>query len=429
MSNALAIATVTATLKQIVEQAAQSVVDGARVRLGRPDTTAANQDSRIYLYLYQVTPNAALRNADLPSRDSAGKLTARPQAALELHYLLAFCGEENDLTPERMMGAVVRDLHARPIIPRELIERLIGDGGDWHEVLGDADLHQAVEQVRLTPVSLLLDDQSKLWSVFFQTPHARCLTYRTSVVLIDAVESGGPVRPVLRRGKADRGVQTQLGPFPHLTELRIDDPATADWRPRLPSYPAARLGWRLTLKGSNLGGDSVQVEFQHLRLGLTHVLTPASARADEIIVDLPAQEGATEAERWPAGLYSIQARITRAGETYLSNMLPLALAPHITQVEPTSPIHPVNGDVKLILHCVPAANPKQDAVVFLAGPPLVARPDEQTPDAWSVTLEKAPTVSDELVYLRVAGVNSMPFKPSPAEHLLVFDEAQMVTIT
>ena len=64
MSNALAIATVTTALAQIVRTAAQSVVNGADVLTGRPDPNASPAH-RIHLFLYQVSPNGAMRNSDL----------------------------------------------------------------------------------------------------------------------------------------------------------------------------------------------------------------------------------------------------------------------------------------------------------------------------------------------------------------------------
>lgn len=424
MSNHLAIATVTAVLQKIVETAARSEVPGAEVRIGRPDTAVANQGARIALYLYQVAPNAALRNNDLPTYDSAGKLVSRPQAALELYYLLSFQGEESDQTPERMMGAVIRDLHARPLLSHEIIERRIG--GDF--ILGASDLHQEVELVRLTPFFLSLDEASKLWSVFFQTPHARFLTYRASVVLIDAVEASGPARPVLRRGEDDQGVQTLVGPFPYLSELRIDNPITANWRPQLPSYPSAQLGWRLTLRGSNLGGEIVHVCFKHPLLENPHQLTPVSVNINEIVVDLPQQEGENDAERWPAGIYTVSVNTTQGDETHVSNVLPLALAPHITEIQPPNPIDPINDSVTLIICCNPSAHPKQTTTIMLAGREYSAKPDEAMPEAWTIKVEKAPKVKGELLYLRVDGVDSMPFKPAEAKQSLVFDDAQMVTI-
>ncbi len=74
------------------------------------------------------------------------------------------------------------------------------------------------------------------------------------------------------------------------------------------------------------------------------------------------------------------------------------------------------------------AHPKQTASVLLAGREFSAKPDETTPEAWTIKVEKALKVKDELIYLRVDGVDSMPFKPAETEQSLVFDDAQMVTI-
>ena len=68
----------------------------------------------VNVFLYQVTPNAAWRNADLPTRRANGDLIQRPQAALDLHYLLTFYGDESLLQPQRVLGSVVRTLHCGP---------------------------------------------------------------------------------------------------------------------------------------------------------------------------------------------------------------------------------------------------------------------------------------------------------------------------
>jgi len=92
MSNHLAIATVTATVRHILQRAADVDVPGTSVSTGRPDTLT-DDGARINVYLYQVTPNAAWRNIDLPWRDSDANMTQRPRAALDLHYLLSFTGD------------------------------------------------------------------------------------------------------------------------------------------------------------------------------------------------------------------------------------------------------------------------------------------------------------------------------------------------
>ena len=109
MSNHLAIATVTATLSQIIGTAVSAVVPGADVTTLRPDAPQDNnRHTRVNLFLYQVTPNSAWRNADLPSRRPDGTLSQRPQAALDLYYLITFYGDENQLEPQRLLGSVFR---------------------------------------------------------------------------------------------------------------------------------------------------------------------------------------------------------------------------------------------------------------------------------------------------------------------------------
>ena len=89
MSNYLAIATVTAALQTKLIKAAE-VVDEAVVTTSRPNGNDGAVTPAINIFLYQVIPNAAYRNCDLPTRRSNGHLAQRPQAALTLHYLLSF---------------------------------------------------------------------------------------------------------------------------------------------------------------------------------------------------------------------------------------------------------------------------------------------------------------------------------------------------
>ena len=93
MSNYLAIATVTAALQTKLIKAAE-VFDGAVVTTSRPNGNDGAVTPAINIFLYQVIPNAAYRNCDLPTRRSDGHLAQRPQAALTLHYLLSFLGDD-----------------------------------------------------------------------------------------------------------------------------------------------------------------------------------------------------------------------------------------------------------------------------------------------------------------------------------------------
>src|SRR5215210_1300111 len=98
MSSALAIASVTAVLKDLLDNA---VIDHSlSAAVGGPVTVTALSPGQIKpgddgvvnrqlnLFLYHVTPNTGWRNVDLPSRDSRGNRVANPPLALDLYYLL-----------------------------------------------------------------------------------------------------------------------------------------------------------------------------------------------------------------------------------------------------------------------------------------------------------------------------------------------------
>jgi hypothetical protein len=86
MSNHLAIATVTASLCQILQEAVdndQPVVSGAKVTNDRPNKLeTASPVPGVNVFLYQVTPNAAWRNTDLPSRRGNGTAVVQPPRSL-----------------------------------------------------------------------------------------------------------------------------------------------------------------------------------------------------------------------------------------------------------------------------------------------------------------------------------------------------------
>lgn len=199
MSNHLAIATVTAALREVVYGAITAAVSGSDVSFARPATEdGENGDAapRANLFLYGVTPNPSWRNEDLPTRGPGGALMQRPRAALDLHYLISFYGKDADLEPQRMLGSVVRALHARPALTRNDIAAAIAS----HTFLELSDLAEQPESVRFTPVSLSLEELSKLWSVLFQTPYALTVAYQGTVVFIEAeAEAPKPTFPVRGR--------------------------------------------------------------------------------------------------------------------------------------------------------------------------------------------------------------------------------------
>lgn len=410
MSGASIIASVTTELAHRVRSAAQSVIPGADVLTTHPDGKPLHHP-RVRLFLYRATPNVALSNDDLPSRQADGTLVVRTSVALDLHYLLAFYGDENQLEPQKMLGAVVRELHTRPMLAK-------------------SSLADAVERVRFTPQHLSLDEMSKLWSIFFQAPYALSIAYQCSVVTIHSETMPSPVLPVLQRGKGDTGPLALPGAYPLLDNLHIGEPADRGLQPRPPSYPAAQLGHLLTLNGQNLGGDVVKVIFTHLTLAIskTLVIADADCSATEIAVQLP--DDAAALNDWAAGFYKVTVELVQAGVVRTTNPLSFALAPKLLAIAPANPVPRIAGKATLTLNFKPAMHGSQTVSLQMADREVAAGPWAMGATSLTFEIADAPSLSNTSVRLRVDGVDSLPYikvyTPPPAR--LEFDPQQQVTL-
>lgn len=108
MSNYLAIATVTATIQRVLQDAIGADVPGIFVTTEHPGASVEGiPKKRVNLFLYQATPNPAWRNNDLRSCRPKGELIKQAQAGLDLFYILSFYGEEKKLEPQRLLGSTV----------------------------------------------------------------------------------------------------------------------------------------------------------------------------------------------------------------------------------------------------------------------------------------------------------------------------------
>jgi hypothetical protein len=127
MSNSLAIAAVTATLRRLLDQGLNAELPGTRVSTRPPDRARENHTgNQVNLFLYQTLPNAAWRNI-APGPASPGGASV-PPLALNLYYLLSAYGQnEDDPDPysHRLLGEAMRILHDHPVLdPREIREAL-----------------------------------------------------------------------------------------------------------------------------------------------------------------------------------------------------------------------------------------------------------------------------------------------------------------
>jgi hypothetical protein len=359
MSNFWAIATVTATLElEVLQGAASAAVPGATVTMTRPDAAGGGPPAaRVNLYLYQVTPNAAWRNNDVPTRNSNGDLVGRPRVALDLHYLLTFYGDETHLEPQRLLGSVALAMHVKPMLTRDMIRRTIANPA--FQYLAQSNLADEIELVKLTPLPLSLEELSKLWSVFFQTQYALSMAYQATVVLIEGEEAPRTVLPVLER-------EIFVVPFRHPTIERIrsqageNEPIVADST--------------LVIEGKQLRGEVTQ-----LRIGGSDLMTLQNVSDTQIIFPLASLQPAGSLR---AGVQPVQIvqpmlmgrpRVAHVGVE--SNVFALVVRPTITAINLPDPTHirldiaPTLGKaqrVLLLLNQITNAPP--EAYTFMAAP-------------------------------------------------------------
>jgi hypothetical protein len=280
MSNHLAIATVTAALRDRLTEELKDYVSGVSVTTSRPQVqsgggTPSATLAGVNIFLYQVTPNAARRNADAPTRSSNGQLLQRPKAALDLHYLLSFSGDEATLRPQMLLGAVTQLLHSRPELTREQIRQTLLDTDDPD--LKPSDLADALDTVRFTPVTLSADELNKLWSLF-QTPYVLSVAYQASVVLIESRDLTSTPLPVSRPIIA-------VLPLHQPVIERVLSQAPGAGQPIVEGQPIL-VGHRLVLRGRELLGATTASTA--VRIGGTELPLSVDPQSDtQLTVVLP----------------------------------------------------------------------------------------------------------------------------------------------
>lgn len=313
MSNYLAIATLTATLQRALQASVQVDVDGARVTTVRPDRlNGASPEVGVNIYLYDILQNNAWRSADLRQRYSDDKYTKRSQTGLDLYYLLSCYGNEVELEPQRLMGSIIRTLNSKSLVTQEMIRETVADS--TFTFLADSNLAEQVETIAISPVDLNVEEISKIWSVFFQTPYSLSLAYKVSVILIDSGEIPKKPLPV-------RNLQRHVTPYqPAIAQIKVLEEKTNLWQTQLTATPLILATSTLLIQGNKLSADNIQV-----RIGDVKV-TPQNLTERQITLDL----SSIPVESLRAGVQSIQ--VIHPQQRISSNIVPILLRPTIQEV-------------------------------------------------------------------------------------------------
>lgn len=421
MSDSLAIAAVTATLRSLLQNEIQALGDATLGTLWvttlPPDKAKARADkeghsSFLNLFLYQTAPDAAWRNMDMPGvrPGEAG----HPPLPLTLHYLLTAYGlEGNDTADHRLLGHALQVLHDHPLLGADEIKL----------AQPDTSLPGQVERVRLTPATLSIDEMSRLWTTL-QSPYRISTAWQASVVLI---ESKRPLRaplPVLTRGPGDKGVVAQASTAPPLPMLSAAVPPGGQ--------SSARLGDAVSLQGLHLDAGAVTVQLSNPRLGQRLQLTAAGGTATALTVQLPAAPpydpaGSPSAlPKWPVnwgpGIYSLAVAVG----SHQTNAVPAVVAPQVTNISPSP--H-VQGDVTYTVTVKPQVQPGQQVSLLLGASEVHAQPTGAAPTDTLTFVAKALPPGDYWVRLRVDGVDSLLVDNSPPTPQFIVSAVTHVVIT
>ncbi len=348
MSNSLAIAGVTSSIRYVLERSLQAPhpgpVGGARVTTLRPNELSGTDLASgvgINVFCFMASPNHAWNLSDLPTRRGDGSLSSRPTAALDLHYLLTCYGDDNALEPQRLLGRTVVALKTTSVLTRDVVLAALALYGEETATsfLTDSDLADEIELVKLSPTPLSLEEMSKLWGVL-DTPYLLSLTYLATVVLVAADVTPTVALPIRR---------PQLTAAPAATP-RVES-VTTD-----PLDEPVVTGTTLVVSGRDLVPTTDATT--SLAIGPAELSPEAGATATDLRVILDATVPAglhvlSVRHRSPAGpAGSPPSRVTAA-----SNAVPLLVRPTVTVGATTA--------TTVTLPVTPALRAGQRATVFL----------------------------------------------------------------
>jgi hypothetical protein len=426
MSNALAIAGVTAVLKDLLDDGMidHAVTDtlgqGVTVSALAPDEIqlGSDQQPRLNLFLYQATPNAAWRNMGFPALDASGRRTNNPPLALDLHYMITAYGAL-DLQAEVLLGYAMLLLHETPVLARAAIRKSLDPPPSAavtgsllptvYQSLRAANLADQLEQIKITPEVMNTEELSKLWTAI-QTHYRPTATYLVTVVLIQPTLATSAPLPVLSRGPRDPTTHLETGPTV-IASMQSPSPVLSSIV-YANGQNSAELGDQIVLNGQNLDGSGQTLQLANLLRGIAvSVTAPASVSPDSLTFTLPPNP-----TMYPAGTYTATVQLSRGSDpaAVVSNPQPLSIAPKITAL-PAAATLDGSGNLTLTPTCTPQLQPNQVASLILGDIETQAAPITAATPTPSFTFSALPPGA-YWVRLRVDNIDShlINFGPPPA---------------
>ncbi len=278
MSNALSIATVTAVIKNLLENglvsdAIAASVGDVLVTALPPDKVQVGSDERaqINLFLYHVTQN---RNVDWISQEyrsrysTSNTKSTNPPLALDLHYLLTAYGAK-DFQAEILLGYVMQMLHKSPTLTSETIENALKNAAETSTSsvfaqaitgLSVSNLALRFGQMKVSPAFLSMEETSRIWSAL-QTNYRPSATYQVSMVLIESDSTDKPevLDPILSE--------------PIIEQVTVSAQAEAH----------IIVGSTVLIRGKRLRGDITKVRISNI----DKLFTPFDVQQTQVSIQVP----------------------------------------------------------------------------------------------------------------------------------------------
>lgn len=279
MSTAYGIAAVTWVLKDLLEKelANSGVNIGGTVPVITllPDQINVQNDTNVLnLFMYQATYNQGWRNVGQPVLNVNGDQVNNSPLGIDLHYLLTAYGEDA-LHADVLLGHGMQAFHETPVLARDYITAILASTPI--NGIGTSGLADQIEQIKVTPEILSIEDISKLWAAF-QTPHFRPMgAYKATVLLIESRKSPKQALPVKGRNIYVIPIQ------PPVLEKVMSQETTGH-----PIVENQKIlsGQVLVLKGKRLNNDNVETHITNNKNKVIKRAGDLTVTSEQISFDL-----------------------------------------------------------------------------------------------------------------------------------------------
>jgi hypothetical protein len=276
-----------------------------------------------------------------------------------------------------------------------LVKKAISDVDITEQMpdIGNADLAEQVELVKVTLHTLSLEDLAKIWTSFFKTGSYRIsVSCKATVVLLDGRENARITMPV-----RERNIYTVV---PKKPKIRYVQPQIVEW---LPS------GMELNIFGNSLKAEEIKIDLGQ-GLELENMSSPTFSTDEKLVVNLPGSltAGVKQIKVIHPLLLGTPKTPHKGSE---SNVALFAVAPKILDLQPTS----IPMGAKLTVKFEPKITKEQEMRVIIGTyrPLLVEWTTTATAtetDTIEVEIPSDIKKDEHPVRLRVDGAESQPDK-------------------